>query len=403
MKRQEAKQEYNTASIKDYATTITILEHISDAIFILTHEGRIQYANTFALQLLNSKLRNLLGKQIHEIIDLPAVNKNSGMTLTNEDFLQEITSGLYQEFETTLKGDGGVNPVMMSFGVIRNSSDRPLYIIASAKDISLRKKLELDLAEQQARIISRDRVRAMGELSVGLVHELSQPLASIKLTLEMLEKTVADEKAAGHIRQLHSLTDQVSLTVQNIRDFAGKTENENVAMVALGEALQNARNLIEYELLKRNIGVSVDFEEELPLVLANPVSIEQVFVTLFTNAWNRFDREKEQAGQGSNDEKWIRISARDFGKKWIEIVFEDNAVQKESDTPVRMDGRISAVQEIVGNEMSLMIIKSIISDMGGDVRIGTRRNSSNMTMLRLPADQPEERQQLFNLIEMLHQ
>ncbi|MCD6441549.1 MAG: PAS domain-containing protein, partial [Candidatus Marinimicrobia bacterium] len=53
---------------KDYFTTITILESISDAIFILDKDGKIKYANKGALNILRIDIDDLIGRFIDEIL-----------------------------------------------------------------------------------------------------------------------------------------------------------------------------------------------------------------------------------------------------------------------------------------------------------------------------------------------
>jgi len=49
--------------LRDYTTTITILEHLSDAVFILSADGSIQYANHNATDMLRLPIEMLLGKK----------------------------------------------------------------------------------------------------------------------------------------------------------------------------------------------------------------------------------------------------------------------------------------------------------------------------------------------------
>lgn len=64
-------EQINQATIRDYQTTITILEHLSEAIFILKPDGFIQYANRVACDLLNVALKQILGKNLNDYLEPP--------------------------------------------------------------------------------------------------------------------------------------------------------------------------------------------------------------------------------------------------------------------------------------------------------------------------------------------
>ena len=71
-----SKKETNPNIIltKDYATTVMILEHLPDAIFILDSVGVIQYVNKSALDLLQTSFHKLSGILIDDVF-----SKNIGI------------------------------------------------------------------------------------------------------------------------------------------------------------------------------------------------------------------------------------------------------------------------------------------------------------------------------------
>ena len=54
---------------KDYSTTVTILEHLSDALFILNPKGQVEYANRVALDMLGLKINEILGTQFNDFLN----------------------------------------------------------------------------------------------------------------------------------------------------------------------------------------------------------------------------------------------------------------------------------------------------------------------------------------------
>ena len=272
----------NIILTKDYATTVMILEHLPDAIFILDSVGVIQYVNKNALDLLQTSFQKLRGILIDDVF-LQTFNAEEG----KESLEKQIRKGNIQNLDTHLVFEGVSVPVYASFNVIENIKGESTFIIVSAKNASFQKSLEKELKHQQILTISRDRIRALGELSVGLVHNISQPLTALEMRLELMREQLVEaneEIDKESFEEIKHLVSQINNSIRVIRLFANQTEDESIGMVNIAEAIRNAHKLVEYELLKRKIDVSIEFSDDLPFIVGNALLLEQVFVNLIINA-----------------------------------------------------------------------------------------------------------------------
>ncbi|WP_456408408.1 PAS domain S-box protein, partial [Caldithrix abyssi] len=176
-------EQLKQTTLRDYQTTITILEHLTDAIFILKPDGAIQYANRVACDLLGLPLSQILKNNLNDFLQPPFLFEEN-----EKSFLEQIYQHSILELERTLKHGSYATPVVISFGFVRNNQDEVDFIIASARDVSVRKNLEKELYQQQLYAQSRDRYKELGELAINIVHRLSQPITSIRLLVEMMQK-----------------------------------------------------------------------------------------------------------------------------------------------------------------------------------------------------------------------
>ncbi len=211
----------NIILTKDYATTVMILEHLPDAIFILDSVGVIQYINKSALDLLQTSFQKLRGILIDDVFS-KTLNTEEG----KESLEKQIRKGNIQNLDTHLVFEGVSVPVYASFNVIENIKGESNVIIVSAKNASFQKALEKELKHQQILTISRDRIRALGELSVGLVHNISQPLTALEIRLELMREQLV--KANGEIdkesfEEIKHLISQINNNIGVIRLFANQT------------------------------------------------------------------------------------------------------------------------------------------------------------------------------------
>ncbi|HQU70665.1 MAG TPA: PAS domain-containing protein [Calditrichia bacterium] len=367
---------------QDYATTITILEHISDAFFILDAAGKIQYANRVALDLLRIDLSDLIHQPIGKFLILA---EGPG-----EAWVPEPGSDL----EAHLVNGRRATPVVAGIGVVPNLDGSAQYVLVSAKDLSARDRIMAEERRQAEMAVSRDRLKALGGMAMALVHELSQPLASIRLTVELLQKQASDgsitlpqvvEECAQIVRTVESMTN----TVQNSRNFALEVEDESLRLVDLHVSVDRALARLAYELQERKVEVEVVSDSYLPAVAANPVSMEQMMVSLIRILWANGSR-RLKIELGAHGSKWVALrlsdpqSKPDAGEPW-EVTAYDQVPLENSQA-----GEISA-------------IRSIVTGLGGDLKVWGKGEMPVTVAIRVPADTADERDQLYNLIEMLHQ
>lgn len=386
---------------KDYSTTVTILEHLSDALFILNPKGEIEYANSAALDMLGVKLPDILSTHFNKYLNAvfnPEMLENS----ENSDVLLEhIYRGVFSEIETALVNKEYQTPVIISFGLVRGADGNISFIIASAKDITIRKKLEKEIQQQQLLALSRDRYKELGELAVNMVHTLSQPITSVHLMIELMRQQFKGgapdpEKFEKYFEDILKLLDGMSTSISHVRNFAFLTEDDSVKSVSFMEILNSALKQLEYEINDRNIEVTVKAEKELPPVTANPISLQQVMGTLLRFLWNGED-DDEVRGFPTNGLK-ISLEIQNVEDRWLLI----DVIRITDDTKADSAQKESSAEPLISEHLDLTVVQMILTAIGGDFSLRRDENGSACFEIRIPVDKGGERDQLRNMIEMLH-
>ncbi len=394
----------NKSVVKDYITTITILEHISDSIFILDASAKIQYANNAALEILKMSIEELKDRNISDFLagqedTLEDQDKNKFINL-----IDDIDRGIFNEVEMSLLNRGIVTPVVVSFGLVKNAQKEIQFIITSIKDISIRKQLEKEIEQKKDMSQSQNMIKSLGDLAVSLVHRLSQPLATIKLQVELTQKKLTNEKYTKknineNLEQISGLLDNMSDTINSVRNFAFKVDDDSLKLVNLDNCIQNAVNQISYELQEREITIDINSEKNLPMVSAIPINIEQAFVMLMKFFWNKFKSENTII-----TERQIFFTVSNVEDKWNKILVSDNKELENKKYVHRDINRLTDLNKMISDmKVELSAIKAIIESMGGDVKAKKNKQKNVCFIFRIPADEKTERNQLINLIELLHE
>ena len=169
-------------------------------------------------------------------------------------------------------------------------------------------------------------------------------------------------------------------------------------MVNITQSLRNAHKLIDYELLKNKINLSIKTSGQLPFILGNALLLEQVFVNLILNARDSLKL------KNSKKAKQITIKTNIVDQKWIEIYFIDNGIGVIEGTEQKIFDPFFTTKNTNDNPgLGLSICHEIISSMGGDIFLNnTWEKDETCFIVRIPFEQENEREQLANLIELLH-
>jgi PAS domain S-box-containing protein len=379
----------NNAQVQDYSATITILEHLTDAIFILSNKGKIEYANQSALDLLGTNLLELNNKTINSFVD----GKEESRAV-----LKEIEEGTFNEVEIEFISKNLTIPVSLSFGAIKNGDGKTSYIVASARDISWRKEMERIFNQKQMMAMSKSRFKEMGELTVNMVHNLSQPLTSLRLKLELLQREINREnlnknKVETHVSKMAQLLDVVDSTIENARRFAIQTEDETFKIISLRENLNHALEQMSYEFTENDIEIISEIANDDYSVMANPITLQQVFVTLFRMQMRHLITISSAKGK-----RKIVIKISDNQSKWLGILVTAHCDYKEK-------SYIPEVNEAdmhESYELDLKVVKLISETLGGDFNWYPQANNGFIFSMRIPIDTDDERAQLRNMIELFH-
>jgi len=390
--------------LQDYITTVTILESLSDAIFILDVNGLIEYANESALKLLQVKLDNLIGECIDQFLIDENVKINCKEQEQNnkiDKIIERFNEGIFENIEAALINEGNIVPVILNFSVIKDN-DKDKYIILTAKDITQWRQLEKKLKKQQAISISRDRLRMLGELSVGLIHELSQPLSALKMRLEFISSqntsTGNRQLPDGELDELNNLINRMESSIQNIRSYAHQTEDNMISMVDIGEVLDASHKLVVYELNDVDIRLKISKPKKLPYVLTNRLLLEQVFINLIKNAIDSFKNMDTL-----EDNKLIEISLQSVKNKWVEVAIDDNGDGIDPGIKDKIFDPFFTTREKDNHSgIGLTISKNIVSSLGGDINIAPKSEKGAKFVVRIPITKNDEKTQLMNLIQMLN-
>lgn len=192
----------------------------------------------------------------------------------------------FYEGETELVGiDGRRVPVLFTI-TFPPEDDRS--VLAFVVDITERKLAQDTLLTAQSELAHASRVATLGELSASIAHEVNQPLAAIvtsgEASLRWLRRDIPDlEEVSAGINRVVTEGRRAGAIVARIRSFLKKAPADQDVLAVI-EIIDDAALLVERELAKENVTLTVEVAPELPPVRGDRVQLQQVLVNLLVNA-----------------------------------------------------------------------------------------------------------------------
>ena len=159
------------------------LEQSPSIVLITDRHGLIEYVNR--------KFTEVTGYQPEEVMGRNPKILKSGETSTGEyqDMWKVISNGgvWHGEFHNRRK-NGELYWESAPIAALRNSSGEITHFLALKEDITDRKRLEKTIEQNNRELARTQALTAMGRMASMIAHDLRNPLSSVKMGLQILNK-----------------------------------------------------------------------------------------------------------------------------------------------------------------------------------------------------------------------
>ena len=244
--------------------------------------------------------------------------------------------------------------------IVRCDGDKILSIV---RDITDRKRAELEADAQRRELAHLSRVAMLGELTGALAHELSQPLTAVlsnaQAARHLLDRDpldVAELRAA--LDDIIRNNKRAGTVIDRLRALLRK-EATTLQPVDMNEVVREVVDLAHSEVVSRRITVTSTLTPEIPLVLGDRVQLQQVVLNLVLNACDAMSdthaAKRHLALATTMEDGFVQLVVSDRGvgipKDQLEQVFEPFVTFRDQ-----------------GLGLGLAISRSIVSAHRGSIR-----------------------------------
>ncbi|WP_088360743.1 PAS domain S-box protein [Rhodomicrobium vannielii] len=335
-----------------------LLEAAPDAMVVVNQQGEIVLLNLQAEKQFGYRRNELLGQRVKNIIPHGFAERliADGLRSEFDAVTQQIGTGIEL---TALRKDGSEFPIELMLSPLGGAEG--VLVTAAIRNISVRKKAEASLVQSIGEL--RRSNDELAQFAYIASHDLQEPLRMVASYTQLLSrryKGKLDSDADEFIAFAVDGANRMQRLIQDLLAYSrvgskGKEMRATSSEVALHQALMNLRSAI------RESGAKVT-HGELPVVLADPMQLTQLFQNLVGNA---IKYQKPGVPE-------IHISAaQDAALKWGFAV-KDNGLGIDPQYFDRIFGmfqRLHKREEFAGTGIGLAICKKIVERHGGTISV----------------------------------
>ena len=343
----------------------TIFNAIQEGIIVTDSTGRITYLNHAACEIFGLDAESAIGKRLDERVqglDWAALTKGG--------------AALSRDMEIFYPANRFINFYVVPLVIERRETGDKIDIAGTqvGHAMILRDITESRRTAQQT--IESERLNALTLLAAGVAHEIGNPLNSLHIHLQLMERQAQKQAGADHEAlqesigiarsEVDRLDSIVTQFLRAIRPSKPQFQPENVNTI-----VEEAVRFFAPEIKDRDIVVEQELRSDLPLLQIDRDQMKQAFYNVIKNSFEAMKRRGILRIRTDRDDTHVLISFTDTGggmsPEDLSRVFEPYFTTKAS-----------------GTGLGLLIVRRIVREHGGELAVESTEGKGLTLTIRLP-------------------
>lgn len=355
-------KQYYQALMQDNNFLEGVIYNLNKGVIVLDGERKIRLVNSTAEHLLGVSAKKIKGRLFDECpFDKQIISFVKGAIKNGE---LKISTEIHVQYP----GEQSLSIALSSIDDEKSSG-----WIVELEDISGRIKTRMNM-------VQNEKIKALVTLSAALAHELGNPLNSVSIHLQLLEREIKKLAKKGQ----RSLTDLLKIAKTEIKRLDGiVTQFLNATApfkprfvkAHVHDIILETLAFMSHEIKKENVKIEKSFYDDIPEAYLDYIQIKQAFINIIKNALESMPGKGMLAVSTSMENEKIKISFRDNGvgvpKNQLGKVFEPYYTTKEK-----------------GSGLGLMVVHRIISEHGGQIMVNSELGKGTDVSIYLPTVPP---------------
>jgi len=329
-----------------------VFQTLQEGVILLGPEGAVTYVNQAACTFFGLQAEQVIGQKLQQ-----------GMRGLDWNELLKPGAVVSRDLEVFYPENRYLN-----FYITSIDEEQPLGFVMLIRDVTETRKR----TEQQ---LESERLNAFTLLAAGVAHELGNPLNSLTIHLQLLERRLKKmgksgdslrehlDIATGEIKRMDTI---ISQFLAAIRPSKPQLQRSQIA-----DLVQESVRFLKPELDQAKVKVKLDLRPDMPAMPLDADQMKQAIYNLIRNASQAMPNGGTLTISGSYTDFEVRLS------------FEDTGKGISAEQMGRLFQPFSTTRP-TGTGLGLLIVRRIIREHGGEIDIESRAGQGTRVSLWLP-------------------
>lgn len=234
---------------------------------------------------------------------------------------------------------------------------------------------------EEAKLRRAENLASLTTLAAGVAHEIKNPLGSIGIHIQLIQKALKTNTEFDLEMVNHNL-DIVNEEVERLNGiivdflFAVRPMDTHLENKNLNNFLYNVIDLVHFELEQKNISLIIDLSDVAPLIPVDEKYLKQAILNIIKNG-------VEAMPDGGNLEITTIIEGTYFA---INISDNGSGISEENMAKIFEPYYTS---KDFGSGLGLTLVYKIIKEHGGEITLNSREGKGTTFSILLPIPQKE--------------
>ena len=240
-----------------------------------------------------------------------------------------------------------------------------------------------NLKRTQDQLVQSEKLRALGEMAGGVVHDFNNVLASVlgrtQLLLKRLEQgdTGSEAKMVEGLKNIEKVATDGSKILSRIHEFTKMKPEKAFTLVNINDIVEDALDLTrlywESQALSRGVKIRVEKElSDISPVKGNPSELREVLTNIIINCVDAMPQGGQIKVKTSQDSEMSYVAISDTG-----IGMSEEVRKKVFEPFFTTKGR-------QGTGLGMSVAYSIVTRHNGDIVIDSELGKGSTFIVRLP-------------------
>ncbi len=336
-------------------------------------EGMYIVNKDFIIEFQNNIFKEQFGELIGQICYKSMFQRNDPCSFCR--MKDSINENCIKQLETDFLNQKHYDIIFSPF----QESDKEIKSIVVMRDITEKKNL-------QAETIRVGHLASLGELAAGVAHEINNPITGIISIAEVLTDKFHELGGDKKIpERIISEAERIGNIVKNLLSFA-RDKKEEYSLVNVKDILDLTLELVEKQLSKEAIQLSISISLDIPKINARSQEIQQVFLNIISNA--KYALQKKYPNP--HKDKILEINGKEIRikeKPFVRLTFYDRGLGISKDFIDRVANPFfSTKPQGEGTGLGLSISHGIIKNHGGNLWFESQKGEYTKVNVDLPVN-----------------